>query len=234
MCPLSLRQNPADPEPDAPLARWPAERLRELIRQRVSRSMAAGAVEDDWRLGAVPADVRVELRRYFPQAPTRAAVLVPIVDRGDSLTVLLTERASDLRHHAGQISFPGGRIEPEDASVVEAALREAREEIGLARERVDIIGFLPDHLIVSGFRVTPVVGFVAADYALQLDRREVADAFEVPLPFLLDPANHVRRRRRFENHEVELTDLPWGARNIWGATAGMLLTLYRVLRGEDG
>jgi 8-oxo-dGTP pyrophosphatase MutT (NUDIX family) len=148
--------------------------------------------------------------------------------------VLLTERASDLRHHAGQISFPGGRIEPEDASVVEAALREAREEIGLARERVDIIGFLPDHLIVSGFRVTPVVGFVAADYALQLDRREVADAFEVPLPFLLDPANHVRRRRRFENHEVELTDLPWGARNIWGATAGMLLTLYRVLRGEDG
>jgi 8-oxo-dGTP pyrophosphatase MutT (NUDIX family) len=148
--------------------------------------------------------------------------------------VLLTERASDLRHHAGQISFPGGRIEPEDASVVEAALREAYEEIGLARERVDIIGFLPDHFIVSGFRVTPVVGFVAADYALQLDRREVADAFEVPLPFLLDPANHVRRRRRFENHEVELTDLPWGERNIWGATAGMLLTLYRVLRGEDG
>jgi len=234
MCPLSLRQNPADPERDTPLARWPAAQLRELIRRRVSRPVDAGAVEEDWRLGAVPADIRVELRRYFPEAPTRAAVLVPIVDRGDDLSVLLTERASDLRHHAGQISFPGGRIEPADATVVDAALREAHEEIGLARDRVDIIGLLPDHLIVSGFRVTPVVGFVAPDYALRLDQREVADAFEVPLPFLLDPANHVRRRRRFENHEVELTDVPWGQRNIWGATAGMLLTLYRVLRGEDG
>lgn len=234
MCPLSLRQDPDDPERDPPLAQWPAARLRELIRGRVARPVDGGALEDDWRLGAVPADVRVELRRYFPEAPTRAAVLVPIVDRGDTLTVLLTERASDLRHHAGQISFPGGRIEPGDPSVVDAALREAHEEIGLGRERVDVVGLLPDHLIVSGFRVTPVVGFVAADYSLRLDRREVADAFEVPLPFLLDPANHVRRRRRFENHEVELTDLPWGERNIWGATAGMLLTLYRVLRGEDG
>lgn len=234
MCPLSLLQDPDDPPADLSLARLTGPRLRDLIRQRVCRSTLPAPHEDDWRLGAVPADVRVELRRYFPQAPTPAAVLVPIVDRGDHLTVLLTERASELRHHAGQISFPGGRIEAGDVSVVDAALREADEEIGLARERVDVVGLLPDHLIVTGFRVTPVVGFVRPDYELRLDRREVADAFEVPLSFLLDPVNHVRRRRLFEQHEVELTDLPWGERNIWGATAGMLLTLYRVLRGEDG
>jgi 8-oxo-dGTP pyrophosphatase MutT (NUDIX family) len=234
MCPLSSFQNPDDPSLSGSLARLPGPRLCELIRQRVRRSAAPVADEEDWRLGAVPADVRVELRRYFPPVPTRAAVLVPIIDRGDELAVLLTERASDLRHHAGQISFPGGRMEPADRTAVDAALREAHEEIGLPRDRVDVVGLLPDHLIVSGFRVTPVVGIVQPDYPLTLDRREVADAFEVPLSFLLDPANHVRRRRRFENHEVELTDLPWGQRNIWGATAGMLLTLYHVLRGDDG
>jgi 8-oxo-dGTP pyrophosphatase MutT (NUDIX family) len=234
MCPVPLFQNPDDPAQSGALARLPGPRLCELIRQRVRPSAAPGNDDDDWRLGAVTADVRVELRRYFPEAPTRAAVLVPIVDRGDELAVLLTERASDLRHHAGQISFPGGRIESGDPTPVDAALREAQEEIGLPRDCVEVIGLLPDHLIVTGFRVTPVVGILRPDYPLTLDRREVADAFEVPLSFLLDPANHVRRRRRFEDHEVELTDLPWGERNIWGATAGMLLTLYRVLRGEDG
>jgi 8-oxo-dGTP pyrophosphatase MutT (NUDIX family) len=160
-------------------------------------------------------------------------VLLPIVDRGDALTVLLTERASDLRHHAGQISFPGGRIESGDADAIDAALREADEEIGLPRTHVEVVGLLPDHLIVTGFRVTPVVSIVRPGYSLALDRSEVADVFEVPLPFFLDPANHVRRRRRFEQHEVELTDMPYGSRNIWGATASMLMTLYRVLRGED-
>jgi 8-oxo-dGTP pyrophosphatase MutT (NUDIX family) len=234
MGPLSLPDDSENPSLNAALARLPGPRLGELIRQRLRRTAAPGAAEDDWRLGAVPADVRVELRRYFPQAPTPAAVLVPIVDRGDELTVLLTERASDLRHHAGQISFPGGRIEAADPSVVDAALREASEEIGLAPSSVEVVGLLPDHLIVTGFRVTPVVGFLQPGYQLNLDRREVAAAFEVPLSFVLDPANHVRRRRRFEDHEVELTDLPWGEHNIWGATAGMLLTLYNVLRGEDG
>lgn len=234
MCPVPLFPNPEDPAPAGSLATLPGPRLCELIRQRVRRIDSAETGDHDWRLGSVPADVRVELRRYFPEAPTHAAVLVPIVDRGDELAVLLTERASDLRHHAGQISFPGGRVESADRTVVDAALREAHEEIGLQRELVDVVGVLPDHLIVTGFRVTPVVGIVQPDYQLTLDRREVAEAFEVPLSFLLDPANHVRRWRRFENHEVELTDLPWGERNIWGATAGMLLTLYHVLRGEDG
>lgn len=214
------------------LPRLPADALRELIRARVPRSRA-GSTGDDWRLGAVTSDVRVELRRYFPDAPVPAAVLLPIVDRGDALTVLLTERASDLRHHAGQISFPGGRIEAGDTGAVEAALREAQEEIGLPRGHVEVVGLLPDHLVVTGFRVTPVVAFVRPGYVLELDRSEVADVFEVPLPFFLDPANHVRRRRRFEQHEVELTDMPYGSHNIWGATASMLMTLYRVLRGED-
>jgi 8-oxo-dGTP pyrophosphatase MutT (NUDIX family) len=220
-----------EPTPED-LPRLPASALRDLIRVRVSRARTA-AGGDDWRLGAVPSDLRVELRRYFPPAPVPAAVLVPIVDRGDALTVLLTERASDLRHHAGQISFPGGRIEAGDGGAVDAALREADEEIGLPRTHVEVVGLLPDHLIVTGFRVTPVVSIVRPGYSLALDRSEVADVFEVPLPFFLDPANHVRRRRRFEQHEVELTDMPYGSRNIWGATASMLMTLYRVLRGED-
>ncbi len=220
-----------DPGP-ADLSRLPAAALRELILARVPRvRCAAGA--DDWRLGTAPSDVRLELRQYFPAAPVPAAVLLPIVDHGDALGVLLTERASDLRQHAGQISFPGGRIESGDATAVEAALREAGEEIGLPRSHVEVVGVLPDHLVVTGFRVTPVVGLVRPGFALSLDRSEVADVFEVPLPFFLDPANHVRRRRRFEQHEVELTDMPYGSRNVWGATASMLMTLYRVLRGED-
>jgi 8-oxo-dGTP pyrophosphatase MutT (NUDIX family) len=232
MCPASFSPGArVEPTPED-LPRLPAGALRELIRARVPRALAE-AGGDDWRLGAVPSDVRIELRRYFPPAPTPAAVLLPIVDRGDALTVLLTERASDLRHHAGQISFPGGRIESGDADAIDAALREAGEEIGLPRSHVDVVGLLPDHLIVTGFRVTPVVSFVRPGYALQLDRSEVADVFEVPLSHFLDPVNHVRRRRRFEQHEVELTDMPYGSRNIWGATASMLMTLYRVLRGED-
>jgi 8-oxo-dGTP pyrophosphatase MutT (NUDIX family) len=214
------------------LARLPAAVLRELIRTRLSgqRPTADG---DDWRLGAVPSGQRIALRRYFPAAPVPAAVLVPIVDRDDTLAVLLTERASNLRQHAGQISFPGGRIEPGDAGAVDAALREAREEIGLPASHVEVVGLLPDHLIVTGYRVTPVVSLVRPGYSLAVDRSEVADVFEVPLPFFLDPSNHVRRRRRFAQHEVELTDMPYGSRNIWGATASMLMTLYRVLRGED-
>lgn len=221
-----------EPTPDD-LPRLPASELRQLIRARVARARP-GAPTDDWRLGAVPPEVRSELRRYFPSQPVSAAVLLPIIDRGDSLAVLLTERASDLRHHAGQISFPGGRIEAGDATAVDAALREAREEIGLPASHVEVVGLLPDHLVVTGFRVTPVVALVRSGYRLSLDRSEVADVFEVPLPFFLDPANHVRRRRRFDEHEVELTDMPYGSRNIWGATASILMTLYRVLRDEDG
>jgi 8-oxo-dGTP pyrophosphatase MutT (NUDIX family) len=181
----------------------------------------------------MPQDARPELRQVFTAKPVPAAVLVPIVDHPAGLTVLLTQRASHLKNHAGQISFPGGRVEAGDADAAEAALREAQEEIGLGRERVEVVGYLPDHIIISGYVATPVVGLVRPGFELSLDRTEVDEAFEVPLNFLLDPRNHVPRTRRYANVEYQLTEMPWGERNIWGATAGMLLTLYRVLRGED-
>lgn len=168
-------------------------------------------------------------RAHFPANPKPAAVLVPLVERA-KLTVLLTQRATQLRNHAGQISFPGGRIEPADGGPKEAALREAQEEIGLDPAFVTLAGYLPDHVVMTGFRVTPVVGFVRPGFELLLDSEEVEDTFEVPLDFVFDPANHRLRLRRsgFTGEEVEFCDIPYGERNIWGATAGMLLTLYRL------
>jgi 8-oxo-dGTP pyrophosphatase MutT (NUDIX family) len=145
--------------------------------------------------------------------------------------VLLTLRADVLKHHAGQISFPGGRIEPGDRDAVDAALRESHEEIGLAREYVEVLGVLPDHVVITGYRVTPVVGLVRPGFALKLDPVEVAGTFEAPLRHLLDPATHARRLRRFGAEDVETFELPWGSFNIWGATAGMLLTLREILGG---
>ena len=126
----------------------------------------------------------------LPAATTRAAVLIPIIDRGDDLTVLLTLRADDLKHHAGQISFPGGRLEAGDTDATAAALRETEEEIGLRREYIEILGCLPDHAVITGFRVTPVVGLVRLGFELVLDPTEVAGTFEAPLRHLLDPATH--------------------------------------------
>ncbi|MCP5472015.1 MAG: CoA pyrophosphatase [Steroidobacteraceae bacterium] len=206
--------------------------LRALIVARLAAAPRA-AVTEDWRIGAATPQRRAELRRFFPAEPVRAAVLVPLVERPDGLMVLLTQRASHLKKHPGQISFPGGRIEPGDRDAVAAALRESAEEVGLDRRYVSIAGLLPDHLIVTGFRVTPVVGFVQPGFELRVDPTEVDEAFEVPLAALFDPRNHVRRIRRFDDQEIELTDLPFQGRNIWGATAGMLLTFYRLLRGED-
>jgi 8-oxo-dGTP pyrophosphatase MutT (NUDIX family) len=174
------------------------------------------------------------MRELFARPPVPAAVLVPIVDRADGLAVLLTQRSSRLPHHPGQISFPGGRLESTDADAVAAALRETEEEIGLPRSLVRVAGFLPDHLIpVSGYRVTPVVSFVDPRYELRLDPTEVDEAFEVPLGHFLDPTNHVARVREYAGEPIEFIDMPFGPRNIWGATAGMLLTLYRLLRGEE-
>ncbi|MFO1455836.1 MAG: CoA pyrophosphatase [Steroidobacteraceae bacterium] len=214
------------------LAALGPDALRELIMARLAAAPRDATVED-WRIGAATPQRRAELRRFFPTDPVHAAVLVPLVERPTGLSVLLTQRASHLKKHPGQISFPGGRIEPRDPDVIHAALRESEEEIGLDRSFVSIAGLLPDHLIVTGFRVTPVVGFVRAGFDLRLDPTEVDEAFEVPLAALFDPRNHVRRIRRFEDQEIELTDLPFEGRNIWGATAGMLLTFYRLLRGED-
>jgi len=202
-----------------------------IIRAKLRGSEPRHA-QSEWLVPGFSASDSQNYRRFFPKNPIAAAVLVPLVERPE-LTVLLTQRATDLRDHAGQISFPGGRIEAHDESPRAAALREATEEIGLAERFVSVIGYLPDHIVFTGFRVTPVVGFVRPGFELLLDEREVADTFEVPLSFIFDPANHRLRRRRsgFSGEEVELCDIPFGERNIWGATAGMLLTLYRLVVG---
>lgn len=209
-----------------------SDALADLIRNRVYSAPSERPI-DDWRYGALAPERRVALRSFFPENPVPAAVLVPLVEREQGLHVLLTERAAHLQHHAGQVSFPGGRIEPDDPDPQSAALREAEEEIGLPRERVEVVGYLPDHLIISGYRVTPVVAWVRPPFELTLDAREVTSAFEVPLAFVLDSRNHVPRQREFQGEIMELIDLPYGAHNIWGATAGMLLTLQRMLRGQD-
>jgi len=217
------------PAPGAPAARdWAS-----LIRARLAGSVPHHEVSE-WRVPGLNAAESVRLREYFPPAPRPAAVLVPLVER-EELTVLLTQRATALRNHAGQISFPGGRIEPEDAGPREAALREAHEEIGLEERFVDIAGYLPDHVVMTGFRVTPVVGFVRPGFELVIDSVEVEDTFEVPVSYIFDPANHRLRMRRsgFTGEEVEFRDIPYGERDIWGATAGMLLTLYRMCVGEE-
>jgi 8-oxo-dGTP pyrophosphatase MutT (NUDIX family) len=174
-------------------------------------------------------ELQARCRAMMPDRVVPAAVLVPLVERSEGFTVLLTERSAALKDHAGQISFPGGRIEQGDTDAWAAALREAWEEIGLAADRVDFAGYLPDQRIMTGFRVTPVVGFVRTDYDLQLDAAEVHDAFEVPLSFLFDAANHRPLRRRIGSIDVDTFEIPYRNHRIWGATANMLMTLRRRL-----
>jgi len=156
-------------------------------------------------------------------------VLVPIVAHPDGLTVLFTQRTSQLRSHSGQISFPGGRAEPEDPSPEFTALREAGEEIGLKAGQVEVIGRLPEYLTRTGYRVTPVVGLLTPPLDLAPDPREVEEVFEVPLAFLLDPRNHQRRTREFQGRTVSFYAIPYGERDIWGVTAGILVNFYRQL-----
>lgn len=160
---------------------------------------------------------------------TPAAVLFPIVVRDTGHTVMLTQRTAHLRDHAGQISFPGGRVEAEDLSPTHTALRETEEEVGLSRERVEILGFLPEYRTGTGFRVTPVVGLVHPPFELQPDPFEVAEVFEVPLAFLLDPGNHQRHEMHYRGALRQYFAMPYGDYFIWGATAGMIRSLSERL-----
>jgi 8-oxo-dGTP pyrophosphatase MutT (NUDIX family) len=210
----------------------PSRDLRARILQRFAGSTPRHELTD-WRLLGVSPERVQALARHIPPNPTPAAVLVPFVDRADGLTVLLTERATHLARHASQISFPGGRLEDTDADVASAALREAHEEIGLDRTRVDVFGYLPDHLVISGFRVTPVLALVSPPIDLRLNPDEVSAAFEVPAAHFFDRANHKARMRRVGDQDMLLYDFPWQGRNIWGATAGMLMTLVRMVQEDN-
>ena len=186
----------------------------------------------DWRLLGVDAERARRMQRHFPTDPVPAAVLVALVDRPEGLTVLLTQRASQLAKHAAQIAFPGGRLEESDADIASAAVREAQEEIGLDPARVRVFGYLPDHLVISGFRVTPVLSLVTPPFEVVPNPAEVAEVFEVPVSHVFDRNNHKARLRRVGDEDLLLFDIPFAGHSIWGATAGMLLTFVRMVEDE--
>ncbi len=196
-----------------------------LSRDDISALLARPAVKPgprDSHVVALPPGARVML----------AAVLVPLVPREDGLHVLLTQRTAHLKDHPSQISFPGGRVEGGDQDRVGTALREAEEEIGIAREHVTILGALPDYDMPSGFRISPVVGWIEPPFTLKLDPVEVESAFEVPLSYLLDASNHQYRRYEFNGRERDYLAMPYAGRYIWGATAGIIQRLAQQLTGE--
>jgi 8-oxo-dGTP pyrophosphatase MutT (NUDIX family) len=175
--------------------------------------------ESDINRGPLPTELRA------------AAVLVPLVAREPDMTVLLTRRTDHLSHHAGQIAFPGGRTEDSDVDAVATALRETEEEIGLARAHVEPIGQLSHYVTGTGFAVTPIVALVQPPFTLAVDTNEVADVFEVPLDFILDPANRETHSREFLGVVRHFFVYPYRDRYIWGATAGMLANLAELLNG---
>ena len=191
-----------------------------LLREPAGASIEAGS-DDGVR------DVGRESTR--PQVLVPAAVLFPIVLRPTGPTVLLTRRTEQLRDHPGQISFPGGRIDASDRSPEEAALREAMEEVGLNSRHIEIVGFLPEDRTVTGYQVAPVVGFITPPFDLQPGASEVAEVFEVPLSFLLDSHNHQRHSRETPGGRRYFFAMPYGPYFIWGATAGMIVSLARAM-----
>jgi len=167
---------------------------------------------------------RPELAEYKP-----AAVLVPIIAHPQALTLLLTRRAAHLKFHSGQVSFPGGRVDAGDSGPEATALREAREEIGLPPERVELLGRLPEYRTGTGYRITPVVGLLTPPLAFRPDPAEVDEVFEIPLALVLDPSNHRRDSREWQGRTRQFFVIPHDTHYIWGATAGMLVNLYRHL-----
>lgn len=194
------------------------------------------------RLNPLPPDVTLPARHgdhaFEPslreivaqQAPRAAAVLIPVVDRSEP-TVLLTQRTEHLPSHAGQIAFPGGKIDETDASPLDAALREAEEEIGLAPDHVRLLGYLDVYETTSGFAIVPVIGLVTPPFALAPNPEEVADVFEVPLAFLMDARNHEQHVREWQGRQRRYYAMPWRDRYIWGVTAGILHNLHARLYG---
>jgi 8-oxo-dGTP pyrophosphatase MutT (NUDIX family) len=205
------------------------DRARQRLTLEVPLALTDPAVEG--ARGDLDLNPEVWLRAGV-KATTPAAVLVPIIDRSEP-TVLLTMRTAALASHAGQVAFPGGKIEPADESPVAAALREAREETGLAPLLIEPIGYLDLYLTFSGFRILPTVARVEPDFTLTLNPQEVTETFEVPLSFLMTPANHQRKTRDWNGFARDYYAMPYQNRYIWGITAGILRNLYeRVFVAE--
>jgi len=222
--PESIAHDPAFDDPIVRGAPVPANRLR------VPALRAHFAAPPVWA-----PEVRTDGRWRSPDLPVRpAAVLLPLLAHDAEVRVLLTRRTAHLHDHAGQISFPGGRVDDNDRDPVHTALREAEEETGLPSDSVDVLGALPEYVTATGYAVTPVVGLVERPFAPKLDSFEVEEAFEVPLAFLMDPANHERRRVVFQGVPRTFYAMPWTQAQrryfIWGATAAMLRNFYHLLR----
>ena len=195
-----------------------------------------GAAAEQLRRVLLPAPVACDRHvgddGSSPESLTPASVLFPIVRRETGWNVLLTQRTDHLRDHPGQISFPGGRVEDSDASLAAAALREATEEIGLPASQVEVLGYLPEYRTGTGYRITPVVGCVTPPFTLSPDPREVAEVFEVPLAFLLDAANYREYERELQGRMRRYFAVPYERYFIWGATAGIIVSLSSALRGS--
>lgn len=199
-----------------------------LLQERLAGTRAP---EDPFDVVMPPGSERWEelVRERIARTLRPAGVLVPVIDRSDGLSVLLTQRSAELKHHAGQVSFPGGRMEAHDADVVQAALRETHEEVGIPPQAIAVVGYLPPMPTVTGYAVTAVVGLLNDDISLQIDRTEVEYAFEVPLAFLLDRRNERALEREYRGRRIPTVEFHYGGERIWGATAHILVELRKRL-----
>ncbi|HEX7060643.1 MAG TPA: CoA pyrophosphatase [Woeseiaceae bacterium] len=206
--------------------------MQPLTAAELRRRLAGTALADDPRHVVLPPEFDrwpAELRQRVPRRLKAAGVLVPVVDRRDGLSVLLTRRAAHLRYHPGQVSFPGGRMESGDADAAAAALREAHEEVGITRRDVEVAGYLEPVLTVSGYAVTPVVGLIRPDVQLVIDAGEVQHAFEVPLAFLLDAGNVREGTREVAGRQLPVIEYRYAGERIWGVTAAIVISLRSML-----
>ncbi len=210
---------------------YTADELRRLAKSALRQEVPASAFDFSLPSGRSDFDLNPDYCEDLSVPPRAAAVLIAVINYEKGARVLLTRRPENMASHPGQVAFPGGKVEKCDDSIVAAALREANEEVGLDPSLVDIVGYLDTYQTGSGFRITPVVGLVPSTYQLELDKREVDEAFEVPLEFLMTVENHQKHSRYWQGKNRAYYAMPYGDKFIWGATAGMLKNFYdRIYR----